>query len=440
MISFLKKLGMALAAVTALLAVATAGSALAAPAAGAGANASKHKSHHKKAKKHKKSKSLTLAQVRKIAKQEAQKFANSNPGEKGDKGDAGSAGPKGDAGPQGIQGPPGEPGGGGGGGTVKKVEAGFGIVGGPITTEGVLGINSAVIQKRITATCSAGEAIRVVTEEGTVTCEPVGGVGGSGTVEEVKTGAGLEGGPITTTGELKVNFAETQKRVTGECTAGEAVVKVEEDGTVVCEPPAGSLPGTLGSGETETGSYLTYLTEANGKAALPLSIPLAAPITGTSTKHVVKAGVKSASGTGEITTGSKIISNVSTSTGTFTVDSSIFGEGIPANATIKKVEGSEIEISANATETKSGVALTAGPPAECENEEHAGTASAENPEADPGNICVYMVVESGTNFLLGRMDKPSFSGNVATAGAYLQAVGGTVGAELRGTYAVTAGP
>lgn len=271
MISFLKKLGMALAAVTALLAVATAGSALAAPAAGSGANASKHKSHHKKAKRHKKKKEAGLnKKQKKQAEALAKKYAGKE-GPPGPPGGSGSQGPKGDHGDPGI---PGED---VSGGTVKKVEAGFGIVGGPITTEGVLGINSAVIQKRVTGTCpAAGEGVIGITEAGGVTCEPFGGGGGTGTVKEVKSGPGLEGGPITEEGELKVNFAETQKRVTGECTAGEAVVKVEEDGTVVCEPAGGGLPETLGAGESETGAFSVKLSTASANAA-PISFPVPTP-------------------------------------------------------------------------------------------------------------------------------------------------------------------
>ena len=91
--------------------------------------------------------------------------------------------------------------------------------------------------------------MRSITEAGGVTCEPVGGG-----VTKVEAGEGLEvegGGDITDEGKLNVNFSEAQKRVTGECPSGEAVVKVEEDGSVVCEEVGGS-------GETETGYLVHY--------------------------------------------------------------------------------------------------------------------------------------------------------------------------------------
>jgi hypothetical protein len=57
-------------------------------------------------------------------------------------------------------------------------------------------------------------------------------------------------------------------------------------------------------------------------------------------------------------------------------------------------------------------------PSECENTEHPGAASAENPEADPGFLCVYGVRAS----LLNKAEMP-----------ILTAVG-TVGAETSGAF------
>ena len=68
---------------------------------------------------------------------------------------------------------------------------------------------------------------------------PTGPTGAAGSVTEVKTGTGLLGGPITTEGEIEIDPTETQQRVTGECTTGEAVTKVNQDGTVECAAAGG---------------------------------------------------------------------------------------------------------------------------------------------------------------------------------------------------------
>ena len=63
-------------------------------------------------------------------------------------------------------------------------------------------VDTAAIQSRVTGTCADGNAIRQVAADGSVTCEPVGG--GAGTVTQIDTGAGLTGGPITTSGTISL--------------------------------------------------------------------------------------------------------------------------------------------------------------------------------------------------------------------------------------------
>lgn len=60
----------------------------------------------------------------------------------------------------------------GGGGTVTSVNTGTGLTGGPITTTGTLNVDTTYLQRRITATCAAGNSIRAIAADGTVTCAP----------------------------------------------------------------------------------------------------------------------------------------------------------------------------------------------------------------------------------------------------------------------------
>jgi hypothetical protein len=86
-------------------------------------------------------------------------------------------------------------------------------------------------------------------------------------------------------------------------------------------------------------------------------------------------------GTGNLTSGSKLVTNVNTG-GEFTESSSISGTGIPAGTEIKKViSATELELTQNATASGSGVALTMG--AGC------GGVNGGVPQASPGTLCIY---------------------------------------------------
>jgi len=63
-------------------------------------------------------------------------------------------------------------------------------------------VNTAQIQRRVTGTCAAGNAIRVVNQDGTVTCESVGSGGGGGGVTAVTASA-----PLVSTGGATPNIS-----------------------------------------------------------------------------------------------------------------------------------------------------------------------------------------------------------------------------------------
>jgi hypothetical protein len=136
------------------------------------------------------------------------------------------------------------------------------------------------------------------------------------------------------------------------------------------------------------------------------------------------------------------VKNVITSTGSFKANATITGAGIPGGTTIAKVlSATELELSESATATANGVALTAGAPAACDNGEGSAP-SPENPEADPGRLCVFIakgVVDLGIVSKSGTAT--ASSPGVSTSGAKLIFNGTTSGAEggeIWGTFAVTA--
>ncbi len=100
------------------------------------------------------------------------------------------------------------------GGTVTSITAGSGLTGGTITGSGTIAVNTSVIQNRVSGTCAVGSSIRAIAVDGTVTCQ-TDTTGGSGTVTNVATGAGLTGGPVTTSGTI--GLAATQLLPTTAC-------------------------------------------------------------------------------------------------------------------------------------------------------------------------------------------------------------------------------
>src|SRR3989449_8292558 len=87
-----------------------------------------------------------------------------------------------------------------GGGDITSVNAGTGLTGGGTSGDVTLNVDTAQIQQRVAGTCAPSNAIQTVKTDGTVDCVSPG----AGTVTNVNTGAGLNGGPITTTGTISV--------------------------------------------------------------------------------------------------------------------------------------------------------------------------------------------------------------------------------------------
>jgi len=141
------------------------------------------------------------------------------------------------------------------GGTVTSVTAGLGLVGGTITGSGTIAVNPAVVQSRVSGSCTVGSSIRAIAVDGTVTCQD-DTTGGGGTVTSVGAGIGISGGPVTTSGTLAItpSFRLPQTCATGQFTRFDNTSNVWECVTPVVVTSVATGPGLTGGPITSTGT------------------------------------------------------------------------------------------------------------------------------------------------------------------------------------------
>ncbi|MEC7521622.1 MAG: hypothetical protein VYE22_17205 [Myxococcota bacterium] len=128
----------------------------------------------------------------------------------------------------------------------------------------LMGMPATDFQARVTGTCGAGEAITAIAGDGTVTCSP------TGDITEVVAGAGLAGGGAAGSVTLNVNPTQVQTRVSGTCPAGEAIVRINMDGTVTCAATGdilGVVAGTGLSGGGASGTVTLNIADDGVRAA-----------------------------------------------------------------------------------------------------------------------------------------------------------------------------
>ncbi len=126
------------------------------------------------------------------------------------------------------------------GGDITAVTAGTGLTGGGTTGAVTVNADATYLQRRVSSTCAAGQAIRAIAADGTVTCESSGG---GGDITSVIAGTGLTGGG--TSGDVTIDADTTylQRRVSSSCATGRAIRAISSTGGVTCQPvpPAPTL-------------------------------------------------------------------------------------------------------------------------------------------------------------------------------------------------------
>jgi len=136
-------------------------------------------------------------------------------------------------------------------GAITGVTTGSGLSGG--------GNSGSVNISLADQSCSSGEAVEGISS-GSVQCRSVGDI------SAVSAGQGLSGGGSSGSVTVDADFSSVQQRVSGNCSNGDAMTDVNQDGTVDCEQPGEG--GSPTSSSTTCGTFVPLQTCPIGSAGI----------------------------------------------------------------------------------------------------------------------------------------------------------------------------
>jgi hypothetical protein len=191
-------------------------------------------------------------------------------------------------------------------GTIKGVTAGTGLTGGGVSGSVALSANTNYLQRRVTGVAPAGQFIRAINADGTVSTSV--DQMGMGDITAVNAGTGLTGGGTSGSVTLSANANYLQRRVATGAPVGQYIRQINADGTVI------TAPDQVGTGDITAVAAGTGLTGGGTSGSVALAADTAylqRRVTGTAP---ISQFIKAINGDGTIVT-STAITGVAAGTG-----------------------------------------------------------------------------------------------------------------------------